>query len=218
LNLSYLRYTADINTTTLGTVFTSTAFQEYTTDIFQFSTGFSKDITELYNIYCQVGASYSMTNEDLRIRHTRTGTGALVSEEISPDQEDETFGGVISTGLKYDGLYYDMELHLSQDIQGASGTNGAVQRSSVAGNIDGKLTDNFTLTLDTSLYLNQNERKNQEDIDELTFSIQPGFRYKFYHDFTLSGFYRFTSVEDRQDNTTSERNMVYVVIKKDFEL
>ena len=51
LNISYLRYTADIDTISAGAVFTSNVFQEYTSDIFQFSTGFSKDITELYNIY-----------------------------------------------------------------------------------------------------------------------------------------------------------------------
>jgi hypothetical protein len=147
-----------------------------------------------------------------------TGSGVVVGNSISPDQDDKTFGGVISAGLKYDGLYYDMGISFSQDMRGASGTNGAVQRSSVAGNIYGKLTDSFFITLDASCYLNRNERQNQTDTDELTFNIQPGFRYEISKDFTFSGFYRFTSVDNRQDNTISERNLIYFLIKKEFEL
>ncbi len=217
LNLSYLRYTADVETTVPGAVLTSTTFQEYTTDIVRFSTGLSKDMTELYNVYCQVGANYARTTENLRTRQTLTGTGAVVGDATFPDQEDDIWGGVISAGLKYDGLYYDMGLSVSQDMRGASGTNGAVQRSSVAGNVYGRLTDKFTLTLDASCYLNQNERNNQADTEDLTFNIQPGFRYQFYRDFIVSCFYRFTSVENRQNNTIKERNLIYIVIKKEFE-
>ena len=218
LNLSYFRYSADIETTTPGGVITSTAFQEYITDIFQFSTGFSKNITELYSVYCQVGASYSLTDESLRTRNILTGSGVLVSDVISPEQEDDIWGGVLLAGLNYVGLYYDIGLSLSRDMRGASGTNGAVERTSVAGNIDGKLTDKFSFTLDASYYLNKNERNNQADTDELTLNIQPGFKYKFDHDFKLSCFYRYTSVENRQNNTSSERNLIYIVIKKEFEL
>jgi len=218
LNFSYLHYIADIETTTAETDLTSTIFQEYTSDIFQFSTGFSKDITELYNIYLLLGGSYSRTIEGLRARQTLTGTGTLLSDVVSPEQDDNTWGGLVSTGLKYNGLYYDMGLSLSRDMRGASGTNGVVQRSSISGNIDRKVTDQFALTLDASCYLNENERNNQADIEELTLNIQPGFRYKFTHDFIVSCFYRFTSVEDRQNNSTSERNMIYLVIRKEFEL
>ncbi len=215
LNFSYLHYTADVDTTIPGAVQTSSVFQDNTSDIFQLSTGFSKNITEIYNIYCLLGASYSKTDEELRVRNTLTG--GLVSDVTFPDQEDETWGGVLSAGLNYDGLYYDMGLSLSQDMRAGSGTNGAVQRSSVSGNIYGNLTDKFFIRLDASCYLNQNERTNQADTDDLTFNIQPGFGYKFSHDFVLSCFYRFTSVEDRENNITRERNMIYLMIKKEFE-
>lgn len=218
LNFSYLHYTADVETTVPGIVHISTIFQDNTSDIFQVSTGFSKDITEIYNIYCLLGTSYSKSKEGLRVRATSTETGALVSDVTAPEQEDDSWGGVISAGLKYRGLYYEMGLSISQDMRAGSGTNGAVQRSSVAGNINRKVTENFSLSLDASCYLNQNEGRYQVDTEDLTFNIQPGFRYKFDHDFILSCFYRFSSVEDRVNNTTSERNMIYITIKKDFEL
>jgi len=218
LNLSYLRYISEIETTTVGAILTGALFQENTSDIFQFSTGFSRDITELYNIYFLLGGSYSMTTEGLRTRQTLTGSGTLISEAVSADQDDDKWGGLVSMGLNYNGLYYDMGLSLSRDMQGATGTNGTVQRSSIAANIDRKLSDQFFLTLDASFHLNENERKNQADTEELTFNIQPGFRYEFVNDFTLSCFYRFTTVEDRQNKTNREQNIIYVVIKKEFEL
>ena len=218
LNFNYLRYTADIEATTPGAIRTSTLFQEYVSDIFQFSTGVSKDITELYNIYGQVGASYARTNERLRSRSVLTSNGSVISDAWSPDQDGDILGGVLLAGVKYNGLYYDMGLSVSQDMRGASGTNGAVQRSSVAGNIIRKLTEKFSLTFEASVYLNQNDRKSQADTEELAVNIQPGFRYQLSDDLYLSGLYSFTSVENRQDGTTSERNLIYIVIRKEFEL
>lgn len=218
LNLNYFRYKADIETVTPGGVITSTTFQEYISDTVQVSAGFSKDITELYNIYCQVGASYTKTDEGSRLLQTITGTDFVLSNITFPDQDDSNLGGVLSAGLNYRGLYYDMGLSLSQDMREASGTNGVVQRSSISGNIHRRVTDKLTLTLDASCYLNTNERESQADTEDLTINIQPGFRYRFSHDFILRGIYRFTSVDDRQNNTTRERNMIYVVIRKEFEI
>lgn len=218
LNLSYLRYTSDVETVSTGGGLTTTLFQKNDSDIFQFSTGFSKDITEIYNIYCLLGASYTLTDEGVRLQQKLSGTDIVLNDATTPEIEDDRWGGVISTGLKYDGLYYDMGLSLSQDMRGASGTNGVVQRTSLAGNIYGRVTDKFVLTLDASCYLNQNERKAQPDTDDFTINIQPGFRYKFSHDLILSGICRFTSVENREDSTTRERSLVYLVLRKEFEL
>jgi len=216
LRFNYLQYTSDIETITSGAVTTATTFEEYVSDIFQVSAGFSKDITELYNIYCLVGVSYTTTDEELRILQTFTAGGAVVSDNLLPKEEYDKWGGVISAGLNYDGLYYDMGLSISSDMRGSSGTNGAVQRYSVSGNISRKVTDKFRLSLDASCYLNQNDRTNEADTDDLTFNFQPGFIYNFDQDFSLSGFYKFTSVEDRQDNTTRERNLIYFMLKKEF--
>jgi len=109
-------------------------------------------------------------------------------------------------------------LSISQDMRGGLGTNGVVQRSAISLGIDRKFSDGFWVTFDTSCYLNQNERQTQVDLDDLTFNIQPGFRYEFLETFTLTGLYRFTSIDDRERDTTTERNMVYLVIRKDFDL
>lgn len=216
LNFSYMKYTADVETISPGLI-TTTYFRDFSSDVFQLYGGFSKDITELYNVYVQAGASYTDTTEGLRTRRSLPN-GLVISDARSVDQTSDSLGGVLATGLKYDGLYYDVGLSVSHDVRGSVGTSGTAERSAVSLGINGKLTDEFFLTFDTSLYLNRNERKTLADLDELTFNLQPGFRYRITDTFTLTGVYRYTSVENRQNDNTSERNLVYLMIKKDFDL
>ncbi len=201
LNFSYMHYTSDYET------LTTTLNRNYASDVMQVYAGFSKDLTELYNFYLQAGASYTDTKETTKIGNI-----------VIYDQDDDNLGGVLLAGLNYGGLYYDIGFSLSHDVRGSSGTNGTVERSAVSLNIDRKVSDDFFLTFDTSCYLNQNERKTSADLDEFTFNVQPGFRYRFWDTFTFSGVYRFTSVKDKTNDSVSERNLIYFVIKKDFEL
>jgi len=228
LNLNYLHYTSNVGSVTRGSVLTaggdvsliSSSHQKYASDIFQFSTGFSKELTSKYIIYCMAGASYTKIYETLTeqsIEATEEGT----IQEWEPqhtDGKDTIWGGVLSSGINYTGFYYNMGLSLSQDIRGASGTNGAVQRSSVSGNIHRKVTDNLTLSVNASCYLNWNKRKTQSDTKDFTLNFQPGFKYKFTRDFILTGGYGFTYVRDMEDQTTRTRNMIYLIFQKEFEL
>jgi len=208
LHIAYMNYDSELETSFTG----FRDQRDFDSDIFQVYAGFSRDITELYNVYLQAGASYTDTTEKRKRKFDSGNEIRLL------DQDSSSYGGVLLAGLNYDGLYYDIDLSVSQDVRAASGTNGAVERSAVSLGIDRKVSDDFYITFDTSLYLNRNDRETREDFDELTFNIQPGFRYKFWDTFTLTGVYRFTSVDDREDDTTSERNMVYFLIKKEFEL
>ena len=214
LNFSYMRYSSDIETLAPGPLITTINYLDYTSDIFQMYAGFSRAVTELYNVYLQAGTSYTDTTEERRTRLT----GIITSDDTLPDQNSSTWGGVLMAGLNYDGLYYDAGLSISHDVKGSSGTNGSVERSAVSLNVDKKVSENFFITFDTSCYLNRNDRTTQADLDELTINIQPGFRYRFFDTFTFSGVYRYTSVENRQSDNTSERNLVYFVLRKDFHL
>ncbi|WDP90564.1 MAG: hypothetical protein HUN04_13025 [Desulfobacter sp.] len=219
-NLSYMHYAAE-SEAWASSVFANVdqvTYREYLSDIAQFSTGLSYNVTELYNLFCFVGASYTSTTEKPGSRLVHRSTGTVLSDSPGTQSENDTIGGVLSTGVNYDGLYYDMNLTLSQDVRGGSGTSGAVQRTSLSGRINRKVTDEFSLSLNASCYRNQNERRTAADTDELTFNIQPGFRYRLARDFFLSGIYRFTSVEDRETDTVSERSLVYLQLKKEFEL
>ena len=217
LNLNYSRYTADEETVTTGDLLTATVVQDNQSDVFQFSTGFSKQITALLSGYCLGGAALTRTDENVNIRQTLTDTETLVSETVVSGESSSSIGGVLSAGLDYKGLYYDMGVSVSQDMRGASGTSGMVQRTSLSGHIRRRLTDTFTVTFDASCYLNRNDRESQPDTDDLTINIQPGFRYKLGQGLVLSGAFRYTSVDDREDEAQRERMMIYFLLKKKFE-
>lgn len=215
LNIRYQRYGSDVEQVDIA-AFTTTTYYEYTSDIFQVYAGFSKDITELYSFYLQAGISYSQTDEGQRTRVTNGSN--VISDVTAADQDDSAVGGVLLAGVNYDGLYHDIDLSVSHDMRGSAGSNGSVERSAISLGIDKKVSEDFSLTFDASCYLNRNDRTTQSDLDKLTVNIQPGFRYKFWDSFTLTGTYRFTSVDDRENNTDSDRNLFYVMIRKEFEL
>ncbi|MCD4678258.1 MAG: hypothetical protein K8S18_20040, partial [Desulfobacula sp.] len=125
LNFSYMRYSSDIETLAPGPLITTINYLDYTSDIFQMYAGFSRAVTELYNVYLQAGTSYTDTTEERRTRLT----GIITSDDTLPDQNSSTWGGVLMAGLNYDGLYYDAGLSISHDVKGSSGTNGSVERS-----------------------------------------------------------------------------------------
>lgn len=221
LNLSYLRYTADIDhqyppyLQYPGILVSTETSQEYTSDTFQVSAGFSRQLTEILDIYCLAGASFSQTDENTNSRTSLTQSGNLIRRTDVTD-EDNTWGGVFSTGVNYKGLKSSMGLALSRDMRGASGTNGVVQRTSLSGNVRHRLTEELSLNLKASCYLNENERTNRDDTEDLTFNVQPGFRYRFTQTLFLSGYYRYTHLDDRIEDTQTERNLFSLTLKKEF--
>ncbi len=215
LNFSYLHYTSENQTYAPGTSISTRSYMDYESDVFQLYTGFSKAITELYSFYLQAGVSYTDTTEGKRV----VLTGAFPSINIpSADQDSDTLGGVLLSGVNYDGLYWDLGISVSHDVRGGTGSNGTVERSSISFDLDRKVSDEFSLLFRTSCYLNQNERSTQADLEELTFNVQPGFKYQFLDTFSLSGIYRYTMMDDRQTNTSTQRSLVYLTLRKDFEL
>lgn len=211
LTLSYLNYSSDIDTV-VGTGATYYSYLEYESDVFQLYTGFSKNITELYSFYLQAGASYTRTSENRLLVFPGVG------EVPTPESKNDTWGGVLLSGLNYDGLYWDVGLSLSHDVRGSSGSNGTVERSAVSLDISRQIAEKFTASLAASCYLNKNERTTQADLEELTYNISPKLSYRFWDTFSLSALYRYTNIEDRTANTNKERNLFLITLRKKFEL
>lgn len=213
-NISYLHYTSENEIYSPGALFNTKSFLDYESDVVQAYAGFSRNLTELYSFYLQAGASYTDTTENQRIVYT----GGLIGEVRTAEQGNSSVGGVLLSGVNYDGLYWDFGLSLSHDVRGGTGSSGAVERSSISLNLDRKVSDEFSFSLVTSCYLNKNERSTRADLEELTINVQPGFRYRFSDTFSLSGIYRYTLVDDRQTNTSTQRNLAYLLLRKNFDL
>jgi hypothetical protein len=214
INISYLRYTSDQETMTPDPLISTTVFQEFDADMFQMTTGFSRELTELTSMYMLAGASYTESTESRRI----VRTGLLNSDTTEPEQDDDSLDWVLSAGVTHTGLYYNLRLGVSHDVRGGAGTNGTVERTSVNLGVNRKVSEDFSVTLNASGYLNRNDRKTTSDLDQFTINIQPGFQYRITDTLHLSGAYRYTHVEERQTDQTRERNLVYLVLQKEFDL
>lgn len=207
VGLNFQRYTSDVHDTDTGSIFFPETRTDYTSNVWQMTIGLSKQATELFSLYIQSGVGYSQTKE--AIVQTGGGFGTVTSASTS-----DSFSGLLFAGLAYDGLYTDADFTISHDIRGSSGTNGTLERSSLSLDMSSRLNSDFWLTFLASGILNKNERTTSEDLDTLTITIAPGFRYQIDHELFLSGGYRYTVIDDREDNTSKEKNLFYLEIKK----
>ncbi len=213
LNFSYMHYTSD-EQTALGSYRYS--LQDYEADVYQLYAGISRQATELLSYYFQIGASYTDSTQSQDIKSIYQNYNILLYED---DYSDDTFGTVLISGLDYKGLYTDAGISLSHDVRGGTGTTGTVERTRASINISRRITENFSFTLETSVILNTSERELEDnDVDTLTVHFMPGFRYKFADTWLLTGAYRYTNEDDREVEETSERNLFYFTIRKEFEL
>ena len=216
ISLSYNHYSTETEDIT-STGLISTAVGEFDSDVFQLTAGFTKALNEIYNFSFQAGATYSDRSERSRTRIT-SPSGVLISEIISPEITDNSIDGVFSATLNYADEYNRFSLSIDESMKSGTGTSGAVLRSSVSGQYSRQFSEKFSLNLSVSCFLNQNDRETTSDTDTLTFTIQPGAKYEFDKNFILTCSYKFSSVEDMEDSTTSEQNTVFVALRKEFEI
>ena len=50
----------------------------------------------------------------------------------------------------------------------------------------------------------------QREIDEYTYRIRPNIRWEFYNNFTLTGAYQYTYLDNDATNRNTSRNVVYL--------
>lgn len=207
LNFSYLAYDSQIHTRETDSLFPVETTREFQSDIWQMTLGVSKQLTALFSMYVQAGIGYTDTREVL-IR-----SGSLSSTDTS---NDEVVSGIFLAGVEYRGLYNGAGLSFSHDVRGGAGSNGAVERTSALFNYYHRITDSLTVTFNLSGYLNRNDRTTTADTDKLTLDVQPGFSYRIGREWFFKGGYRFTSIEDRQEDTATHRSLIYVELAKQF--
>lgn len=206
--LTFARYNSRITDELGSTSFVSDILKDYDTDVYQARAGFSHRFSPLWNLALQAGLGYTDTRETVK---TNTLLGPLSRTTASG-----SLGNLFQAGLTYKGLYHNMSLSGARDVKGGAGTNGAVTRTSGRFDLSSRLSDEFTLTLMTSVFHNENQRISASDIDTLSFNLKPGFQYRFENDLILSGHYMFSHIEDRITSGSRERNLFFLKLTKEF--
>jgi opacity protein-like surface antigen len=103
-------------------------------------------------------------------------------------------------------------LTLSQQVSGASGRSGASQRTAAIVDVSQRFTYKLRGSLSAGYYFNKIDRSSNqtEDDEEETFRLGGSLRYDFTKDAYVEGGYRFTHIDDKDEDKTKERNAVFV--------
>jgi hypothetical protein len=206
--LTVARYNSRITDEYGSTSFITDILKDYDTDVYQARAGFSHRFSPLWNLNFQAGLGYTDTRETVK---TNTLLGS-----ISGTTANGSLGNLFQAVLTYMGEYHTMGLSGVRDVKGGAGTNGAVTRTSGTFDLSSRFSHEFSLTLMTSVFHNENKRTTARDIDTLTVNVKPGFRYRFENDFILSGYYMFSHIDDRITSGSRERNLFFLKLTKDF--
>ncbi len=184
--------------------------------IWQLTTGISKSMTRQLSFNAQAGTSFVRSKESVQSINDPPVTD-LFSSGTKHDR-NHTWGAVFSGGLTYQGLYSELDLSTSHGITPAGGSSGTTERSSLMIDYTKKLTENFKTSISGACHLNRDDNKNSPDIDEVTLKVGSSLSYFINRDLGFSLAWIYISVEDRQESTTKNRNLIYGRFVKRFEL
>lgn len=174
------------------------------------SIGAERQWDERFSLFGDVGWRYTDTNQEF-VRVTRVTTPPLVF--VAPfTQESNGSGFTGQFGGSYRGETSNANLTLSQEVSAASGSTGATDRTIFRGTVGRRLTEKTRIDVMAEYYINtsvQDEVNSASNVDENTLRFNPRLGYQFNQDFSLEAAYIFEQVDDQENDSVRERNMVW---------
>lgn len=174
------------------------------------SIGAERQWDERFSLSADFGWRYTESTQDyLQVQRV---IGTDLTYEY-PYQEKSDGGGFTGQfGGSYQGEVTRGNLSVSQEVSGASGTTGATDRTTLRGTVGRQLTDKMRLDFMAEYYINtsvQDDASRGSDVDENTLRFNPRMAYQLNQDFGVEAAYMFEQVDDQEDDTVSERNVVW---------
>jgi hypothetical protein len=168
--------------------------------------GFSRDITEIFNLLVDAGARYAASEFQV---------AALVPYPPYLTTVTETQYDWGPTGrivLSYKGETTRSDITAAKEVQPASGNNGTADRTSFLFNIRHRFAEKFSAHLSAQYFLNKANagELSTQAIDEETVSIQPGLSCEIIEHLVLTASYTYTQVKYKISDTEAKRNRVFV--------
>ena len=146
-----------------------------------------------------------------------------ITEVLSEQtQTSEGWGGVGQASISYNGEVTNATFTASRDIMPASGQNGTTERTAFTLSAARRLSYDFRGGLSTQFFINKSGLTQfaTTPINVQTFSIAPAVRYEFgreraaglqsLRDMYVEASYIFSRVEDKEANTTANRNLFLI--------
>ncbi len=185
-------------------------------DSYSATIGFSRNITEVFTIFADVGGRYTKTKYETRYEydHSNPLVQFLGLQDFSQKEDDSGNGMVANAAVSYDGELTSGSLKFYHDVRASSGRSGATERTSLGIDLSRRFTYKLRGSLSMEYYLNKADDGEfaSSGIDEKTWRIRPRIRYDFTRNVFIEASYYFTKVKDDEDNTTQKRNQFFVKI------
>jgi hypothetical protein len=190
--------------------------EENTTDNIALTVGAETRQSERLTLLFSGGGRYTILQSDNRLsRRLQVGEEEyldLGSEDS--DGSDKAWGFVGNASLAYRGERNEVSLGVSHDIKPLSGSGDTAQRTALTGSWWYQMTMEWRFNATASYYWNHADDNSSidQDVDTTTFTLSPRVRYAFTRDLYLESRYRYTRVEDHEDNDTSQRHLASVIL------
>ena len=165
-------------------------------DNYRITAGLSRDVSEKLNYMFDIGPRYT-DRED----------------KVADDSNDDTGVGGSFT-LTYRQELTTADMRFSHEVSGSGGRNGITKRTGLAFSMKHLLGERSYLKMRLDSYLNKADGDDTfstaGDVDDLTTSFSPSIHYAFTNEFSCEAQYRYSVINDRDDDTERHRNMVFV--------
>ena len=207
-----LQFTHDLSQwlhSTIGRInFGFTRYEYDASDInYYFTTiGFQHHFSETVNLIVDLGARYTKSD------YSRPQLVSLEMQMV--ETSDEDFGGVGKAILEMRGELTRGSIQISHDVAPGGSSGSTVQRSEAVLNLRRRLTERSALSIAAGYYKNKADRDefSSDETDEDTLFFRTGFRWEFYQKCILEAGYSFSDRDDRVDDETTRRNLVYLQV------
>jgi len=160
-------------------------------DSYSLTFGVEKKVTEIYSFYADLGGRYN-----------------------KPENREDSYGGVVFFGLRYNGELTSGKVSFSHDIRPASGETGLRERTSLVLSANRKFTETFAGRLTCGYHMNKSNSGELaiNEIDKRTIQINPSLSYMIAEHVRLETAYKYTQVLDKEASSddTKDRNLVFV--------
>lgn len=175
-------------------------FSRSTVENYRFTVGVSRNVSEKFNYVLDIGPRFTKATDDI------TGDTS----------HDNGAGGRLS--LTYNEELTRFNLDLYHEISGSSSRSSAMKRTGLNAAVRYRLAERSRIGLTVDSFLNKADRDTAfvGDLDEMTTSVSPSLHYEFTRRFSCTAAYRYTIIDDRENDRERSRHVVFV--KLNYEI
>ena len=188
-----------------------------TVDNYSGTIGLGRQFSEVWQVAVDVGPRY--TNSQFEVTELQFVPPFFI-QPVTVSEETSAWGAMGNAVLSYKGEKTSLDFTLNQDIQPSSSGGGATNRTGLSVGMRRKFTQELSGVLTTGYFLNKSDQSqySRVAIDEKTLYVAPGIRYDITRDMAVDLTYNYTQVDYQQNNSTADRNLVWVRFSLQYPL